>query len=364
MHVIHSLRRGGAERLVLQMATHFKKSGHECIVVTLIDVNEYQELCDDIDIYSLSTSTGLGKWPFCVPEYARRLSKAIRSFNPDVIECHLPTASLVTAFGRKHVPAVRMIHSQVVGGAWRWVEMVGLRLLKKNIVAVSPSVAEDVKRKLKISSVTTILNGIDLPCFPFRENIVHGDKPIICTLGTICKSKRPDLAIKAFYLLQKKFPNAVLKFIGDGPLKTETEEKAHRLGISGQVIFTGQVNNVSEELKGVNVLWQLSENEGFGLSIVEAMSSGIPVVAHDVIGIRDVVVDGRVGYLVSKGNTEMVAEKTIQILLSKNLLQKMSSAAREHAVKNFSIRNMAEQHLDMLQRVSKNCTQKVKNRGH
>ena len=350
IQICHSLRRGGAERLVLQLTNAYEKSGHQIFIITLEDKNEYGDLSKGISIQPLSID-GLGKWPYCVPRFVMRLRDVIKKINPDVIECHLRTDCLVTAFGRSDIPTVRVFHSRVSEGRWRYAESLSTRLIGGHSIAVSESVRSDVEKKLFLRNVTTITNGIDIDLFPFYENKIRSSGPVIGVLGTICWTKRPDLALNAFAQLTRNFPNATLKFIGEGPLKDKTVSMAQERGLADRVLFAGQVAEVSRALEGVNVLWQLSEHEGLPLSIAEAMSSGIPAVGHDVMGICDVIVDGVTGYLVPKENINMVVEKTETLLSSSELLIKFSNAARYHVEEKFNINRMADEHLNILQRV-------------
>ena len=136
-------------------------------------------------------------------------------------------------------------------------------------------------------------------------------------------------------------PATKFLLVGDGELKDDLIRFADKLKISGSVIFTGFRTDVPQLLTIFDVFVLSSYLEGLCTSVIDAMASGIPVVATDVGGVGELVCDGCNGFLVPPGNPEILAEKTVKILTDKNLQQEFSRNSKINA-KNFSREKMVE----------------------
>ena len=137
-----------------------------------------------------------------------------------------------------------------------------------------------------------------------------------------------------------RVPNIKAKLIGDGNLRSSYESLAHRLSISDRVSFLGKLS--SEELPAayqssdVLVLPSLLGAEAFGLVALEAQSSGIPVIASDLPGVRTVVADGESGILVPSGDVEALADAILRLESDKELRANMGIAGRKRVLDRFT----------------------------
>ena len=119
---------------------------------------------------------------------------------------------------------------------------------------------------------------------------------------------------------------------------------AQELGVADRVRFTGVVDGVASLLEAANLLLLPSETESFGLVALEAMASGVPVIASDVGGLPEVVAHGMSGYLAPVGDVDKMAEYALKILSDCDLCASFSSAARARAIQKFDYHNIIPQY--------------------
>ncbi|PTQ53820.1 MAG: Exopolysaccharide biosynthesis glycosyltransferase EpsF [Hydrogenibacillus schlegelii] len=136
-----------------------------------------------------------------------------------------------------------------------------------------------------------------------------------------------------------------LDLVGDGPLLLEVRALADGLGLEGRVRFLGTRRDVAQILASAQVFVLASRWEGLPLSILEAMRAGLPVVATDVGGVREAVIDGRTGYLIPRGDQERLQERLKQLILNHELRAQMGTAGRRRYEKHFTIERMVEKTL-------------------
>lgn len=194
-------------------------------------------------------------------------------------------------------------------------------------VAVSASTRDDlVRRGLRSEDLRVIPNGIDLSAF--RPTGPHGRfaEPTLLYLGRLKRYKRVDLILQALRLLQARGIPARLLVAGKGDHRGALEREARRLDLSpDRVRFLGFVSE-SEKAELLARAWihcLTSPKEGWGISSLEAAASGTPTVASDSPGLRDSVVHGRTGFLVSHGDVDGLATRIEEILADTHERERM-----------------------------------------
>jgi glycosyltransferase involved in cell wall biosynthesis len=169
-------------------------------------------------------------------------------------------------------------------------------------------------------------------------------------LGRLKKYKSVDHLLVAFSLTQKKISDARLVIVGDGDYKDELIGLAHRLKIGDKVEFTGFVDE-SEKVRRLQKAWVAvypSLKEGWGLTNIEANACGTPVIASDVPGLRDSVVDGKTGLLFEYGNTGQLSDQLVRILSDKAYRDSLGGGGLEWA-KKFSWDEAADRTFELIQ---------------
>ncbi|MFA4986782.1 MAG: glycosyltransferase family 4 protein [Candidatus Brocadiia bacterium] len=152
------------------------------------------------------------------------------------------------------------------------------------------------------------------------------------TLGTaarLTRQKGLDTLLCSFAKALKTSPGMSLAIAGSGEDETSLRKLASSLGITGQVTFAGEVAQVSDFLRGLDLYVQPSRWEGLPYAIMEAMAAGVPVVAADVNGVREVVLNGVTGMLVPPENPEALASAILDAHDNKARFAAMAAHARE-----------------------------------
>ena len=159
-------------------------------------------------------------------------------------------------------------------------------------------------------------------------------------LGSSCRlSKEKGLVflLEAVARAREARPEANIccVILGEGPQRDELALRAGQLGIGGRVIFTGFVANVHEMLNALDAFALVSSYEPFGLSLIEAMSTGLPCIATRVGGMQDIITDGKDGYLVDSGDHEALKDRIVGLADAPERRRELGAEARRTALRRF-----------------------------
>jgi glycosyltransferase involved in cell wall biosynthesis len=322
VHIINCLPLiGGAERLVLDLA---KASAQRPVPVitwwnadnSLVELDSTHAL-DVISLRPLSLSA---------LKRARRVLSAA-----DVVHIHLfPSLYLAPLLSK---PTVYTEHNTWNRRRDRWwlqpIERWCYRRLSK-VVSISEMTGRALVKWLGESppALETIPNGVDLGRFPLRARKVRrGVDMVIGMAGRFAQEKDHETLLNAFASLPATFR---LKLAGDGPLLREFQEKARALGVASRVEFLGVVSDITAFYRELDLYVQSSRYDGFSLVAVEAMASGLPVIASDIDGLRDTI--GRSDLLFEAGNPESLASRVLQIYHDPERYDRLSEYAAKRAI--------------------------------
>lgn len=179
-----------------------------------------------------------------------------------------------------------------------------------------------------------------------RERLaVPASRSLIACIGSLTPEKRLDVAIRAIGLLSA---DVGLVVVGDGPLRAELTDLAHRVA-PGRVVFTGVVDDVVPALQASDALLLTSDSEGVPGVLIEAGLSGVPVVVTDVGYVRDVVVSGDTGLVVPVDDPGATAAAVLKVLHDRD---RMSRRARETCLGNFELDSVVDAWEQLIQRVA------------
>jgi N-acetyl-alpha-D-glucosaminyl L-malate synthase BshA len=141
-----------------------------------------------------------------------------------------------------------------------------------------------------------------------------------------------------------KGTGAQLVMVGDGPMRAEAESLVNELGMAEQVQFPGLVDDVSDLVPFAEALVVSSEEESFGLSALEALACGVPVAGYDSGGMKEVVEDGRSGFLVRFGDVPALASRLKTLLADEKLRREFGARGRKRAVDEFDLQKILAVH--------------------
>lgn len=181
-------------------------------------------------------------------------------------------------------------------------------------------------------------------------------KKIVGYVGRLRWEKGVHVLITAFAEVVSKIPEAMLVVVGDGPDREKLQAQTNELGISSNIIWLGwKTQKEAFQIYGlIDVIAMPSLFEGFGLTAVEAMAAGVPVVATDVDGLSEIIDSGQSGILTNVDDSSSIASEIIRILSKPDLRYKLSKAGPIHAKHYFSLNNYKESILSAYQQVISN----------
>ena len=227
-----------------------------------------------------------------------------------------------------------------------------LRLIWKNAAALVAN--SDGLRRLANAfdsrfDIPIIPNGVDLESYKIPDR--DWSHPRLLSAGRIVHQKGLDLAMRA--LGELKAFDWEWSIAGDGPQMPVLQSRAKELGIADRVFFLGWQSRpqLMECYQQANVFLFPSRHEGMPNALLEAMASGLPVVASCVAGNEELVIDGETGYLVPSEDVEALQVALKRLLLDPALREQMGMASRERVEANYSWESTAQQYALLLEKV-------------
>jgi glycosyltransferase involved in cell wall biosynthesis len=224
---------------------------------------------------------------------------------------------------------------------------------------IKTSITSWTKNKDKIS---VIPNGVNLNEFDSSrgtENIRH---PSILFLGRLVKVKGCDILIRSLPTIKKSYPNIHVYIAGEGNQKHFLQLLAHELNVIENLTFLGHIEGKKKccIIKSVDLCVFPSRYESFGLAVLEAMACGKAVVASNIGGLPDIVIDCESGYLFESANIEDFSEKVTQLLKDENLRLRMGEVGRSRAINLFEWKLISSETFNkyeecLNERSKKNC---------
>jgi glycosyltransferase involved in cell wall biosynthesis len=340
LYLITRAERGGAQSHVLDLALGMREQFE--IEVATGEEGFLTEACREKGI-PVHVAPGLEREikPFADLRGLGELIKLMRRIKPDIVHAHTFKAGFLGRLAAKRlkIAALYTVHMWPFGRAvplsWRIAAPICERLAARwcdRIISVSElgvrTAAEH--RICHPSKVVSVLNGI--ADHPARARLDH-DKGLSCTMvARFTDFKDHALLLRAF---ARAPGEARLKLVGDGDTLPTAKRLAEELGIRERVEFKGSRGDVPEVLAQTDVFVLASKTETLPISILEAMRAGLPVIASDVGGVSEEVVDGETGLLVSSGSVEELSNALNRLLTDKRLRMTMGRAGRKRFEKLF-----------------------------
>ena len=192
--------------------------------------------------------------------------------------------------------------------------------------------------------VHAIFNGVDCDRFaprnaaPIRQSLdIAADAPVVGILAALRPEKNHELFLAGAQRIHAELPTARFLVIGDGPRRAELETLAAKLGIAAAVRFLGSRPDVPELLAACDLVALTSHNEASPVSILEALSTGCPVVATNVGSVHETVVDGETGRLIPAGDLDAFAAASVELLNDASARRRMGTVGRERVQQRWSL---------------------------
>jgi N-acetyl-alpha-D-glucosaminyl L-malate synthase BshA len=175
-----------------------------------------------------------------------------------------------------------------------------------------------------------------------RDQFAPNDR-VVMHISNFRPVKRVRDVVRVFARVRQEIPS-VLVMVGDGPDRVHAEAEAREQGIEDRVFFLGKIETVAPLLSAADLFLLPTQSESFGLSALEALASGVPVVGTNAGGLPEVVRDGETGALCTVGDVDGMANAAIGILRDRNRWQAMSTLAAQDARSRFALDDVVEQY--------------------
>ncbi|MBF0296823.1 MAG: glycosyltransferase family 4 protein [Magnetococcales bacterium] len=325
--LLPSMRRAGAESVVAMLCRHLARAGCEVhLVVAGLRCEYHEELAGSgVGIHFLDLYQGpIRFWrPDRHWRIRARLGALLAELAPEVVHCHLYHGltwggQAARKAGARVFYTAHGLDPWLVGTdlASRWRRYRFVRALAQSdcrMVAVSRTVADHQAGWLGVdpASIAVLPNPIETDLWHPGARIEHPRRVIMA--GTLYPLKRVQVGLRAMRLLAAAEPEAELWIAGDGPERANLEREAVGLGIRERVTFLGVRRDLPGLLRAVGAMWLLSEREGMPMVALEAMASGLPLVASAVPGTTDLARHEENALLVPLDDPEAVAQATLRL---------------------------------------------------
>ncbi|HFD32676.1 MAG TPA: glycosyltransferase family 1 protein [Gammaproteobacteria bacterium] len=353
LHMLSSLNAGGAETNLLALMAHFDSDVYEHAVAYGGENGALEPEFRSAGIKLIQLSpVPLGVGAFF--KYKDILSR-IKQFSPDIIHSHLDLTNVFGLLAKKSFGSHLVIHFHGLG-------MIPHKLLPNrpfkhrlwNVIARSYKKCDKaiaictfqipflLDLGFKKEQIDLIPNGINFDSDePISVPAHEGYKFV--NVGRFQPQKDHRMLVDAFKGVVKKVPSAKLILVGDGQLRSSIEEQVLSLGLENSVEFLGVRRDIPEILANSDCFVLGSRWELHPITILEAMRTGLPVIASDVGGISDTVDDGNTGLLIEAENTSSLESAMIELALDVERGKNMGANGLKRVKKHFNNAIVAQQ---------------------
>lgn len=355
---------GGSGVVATDLACWMAENGHEVhLIASSVPFRLDEAKAATVFFHRIESMTyPLFDAPLTTLSSAGKLVEVIEAHGIDVVHAHyaIPHASAAIIArqmlrGVKRPGLVTTLHGTdvtLVGLDRAYLRTTQWSIENSDIVtAVSRHLQETTVRDMAVrrSDIHVVPNSVDSHRFrprsspAFRRRFAQEDEKIILHASNFRQVKRVEDVVRMFVAVASSCPSRLI-MVGEGPERTRATDLSRDLGIAERVWFVGSVPHIENYLAIADLFVLPSSKESFGLSALEAMASGVPVIATNIGGIPEVVEHGVTGILHELGDVRSMAESACALLRDGELYRRFSAAGRIHAVDRFSDREIAPQY--------------------
>jgi len=360
---------GGSGAMATELGIALAARGHEVHFITYQQPFRLPAFLPRVYFHEVN----VGRYPlFEYPPYdlalAVRMHEVVQTAHLDLLHVHYAIPHATSAWVAREmlretgqdVCVVTTLHGTditIVGQDPSYNAITKFSIEKSDrITAVSHHLRDETVRTFGCTGcdVQVIYNFVDPSVYdrrkyaPVLPQEFNGSRKVLMHVSNFRRVKRVRDVMRIFAAVRRRVPS-VLVMVGDGPDRVEAEEEARILGVHGDVAFLGKIEAVAPLLAGADLFLLPSQSESFGLSALEALASGVPVVASATGGLLEVVRDGETGALRPVGDVEAMATAAIEILADRPRWAAMSAAAAADARARFALDQVLGQYEGLYQ---------------
>lgn len=368
---------GGSGVLATELGKALAENGHNVHFITYQQPVRLTGFRANIFYHEVRVPTyPLFDYPPYESALASTLVDVVKNNSIDLLHVHYAIPHATSAYlakqilakEGKYVPVITTLHGTditLVGRDKTYAPVVAFSINQSDaITAVSNNLKQETYNTFSIEKdIEVIYNFVDVkrfskkPIDAFRQVIAPNNERIVLHASNFRKIKRIGDVIKIFKGLNEVIPSRLL-LVGDGPERPAAEELCRALDLCDDIRFLGKQQDM-EDIFAISDLFLLpSEYESFGLSALEAMAGGAPVVTTNVGGLPEIIEQGINGFMANVGDTEQMARYAIDILKDEKTFQQFRANAKLQAEK-FDISNIVPQYETLYQHLYKNFCKKA-----
>lgn len=347
LHVATSIELGGAENHIFDLISGQVKAGHQVSIAYLKGSPHLQKNYEEV---------GVKVHPFHLKNYfelyrAKELKRLIQSLKPHIVHSHMPPAEIFTRMALIGDSKTTLIISKHNDEPFapglknfflpRWVAHRAQRIICISD-AVSTYVSQVLGNSAKIQRIYYSVNVKKFSESTAAEDLSFPGHFVVGTIARLTPQKALPTLLKAFKIFSEKQENAKLVIVGVGELEKELKNLSKELGLDDKVVWAGKRFDVPSVMKCFDVFALTSIYEGFGLVLLEAMASGVPVIASRVSAIPEVLAQGQSGMLVPALDEKALAEG-LQKMTNQSLRNSLIQNGMERVSTFFSQEKMLKE---------------------
>lgn len=360
---------GGSGVVATELGISLAKRGHQVHFITYAQPMRLDRFQDNIFFHEVEMPNyPLFEFQLYSLALAGKIIDVVKYENLDILHVHYAIPHAISGYlakqtlqGVSNVKLVTTLHGTditLIGLEPSFLPLVKFSIEQSDAVtAVSRFLAEKTKTGFNTNKEIHVINNfIDTEiynrdeCPKIRKQIAPNGEKILMHISNFRPVKRVHDTVLILNEVLKSTP-AILVLVGDGPDRADVERLSRELGISDKVRFLGKQNALPEILSAADVFLLPSQSESFGLSALEAMSCGTPVVATSMGGIPEVVVHGENGFIAELGDISRMAKYTIDLLTNPKKWQIFSANARKRSIEHFETALIVPQYEDLYRKV-------------
>ncbi len=351
VQIVNSLSAGGAERLVLDLHSQYLAMGHDSYVIGL---SGKRALSGDDGLWCTGCSS---PYHYSIASRLKVLFRSEPFADAEIVHVHLfpallrvPPALMRTGWNGVLIASEHSTSNRRRKALWgSFADNYTYRYYRK-IVCVSGAVKESlVSWKPALSPKTVVIpNGARLSLFKPPERTSFHNPPVVLSVGRLVPAKNYETALRAVSLLSGG-DRPFIKWLiaGDGSLREELEQRSKNLSLEEVVTFLGSRDDIPDLMRKADIFLIPSLWEGFGIAAVEAMASGLPLIAGDVPGLREIA-GINTGLLVNPSSVEEIS-RALSALLEDEAAALKKGANGPTEAAGYSLETCAQKHTSLFQ---------------